>query len=618
MNNPGSIKVSPGKIHPSSKAGDGLWFRGLKRIWISLLFILSFAVAGHLPGQAISSAAKKPKDSKPVIAVLGSSLAAGWVTSREAKFDMQNGWAFRLERLLSDRGFRTMNISRPGDTTHKVLQRMEKDLFPLEPDFVIISLSLENEGIRGIHDKIPEQVYQEFKANLKSIIKRCREKKIVPVLASCYPSDNYTEDKHYTFVKDMNLELAGWDVPGINLMGALDNGQGGFVDGITFDLDHPDSRGHAELFYSVVPSLFEALSQGIPLPAKNGVSGYFPLEKSRHPAPLSFQPADPLHSFTLSFEVKPASSGVLAAILNTEGDYSRLHWQAENKTLIYQSGKEKRLTLYSRLAEVDGWLHITLSHHYLKGKTQIFVNGRLAGSVKESIIPVHLVLGGHGDMDSAAFPMTADFRNWMIHRSALNEGEAIALSEGLLLQPSLELFSPLTDEYAGSPHFLKNLAQSTSCASAFPQIREGRFLSLKKRIAALDQSENIYVDPDEKEAIPIEPKDVDTLVGDFTVDKNLVLTVAREKDRLFLLFNGGELGKLELFALSPTRFFIRIVGPEAEAEFMRDEKGTISEIMLTIGPNKITGKKKHLRTQKPRLQKEDFKQSFCPIRKPKY
>lgn len=554
--------VKTGRPCIISQTHKGLNFKRLTGALVAMLFILSIQAAEHQSPDVKSSYGKKSEDSKPVIAILGSSLAVGWVTSRETKFDMKNGWAFRLERLLASRGFETVNISKPGDTTQKVLDRLEKDLFPLKPDFVIISLSLENEGIRGIQGKIPAQVYNEFKTNLKNIVNRCRERKIVPVMASCYPSDNYTEDKHYNYIKDMNLELAGWDVPGINLMGALDNGHGGFVDGVTFDLDHPDSQGHEELFYSIVPGLFEALSQAIPLPSIDSTSGYFPLEKSRHPAPLSFHPDDPLHSFTLSFEVRPESSGILASLQTLEGDFSRIQWRAKDKAFIYQPGEGKPQVLSSRPAKEDGWFHITLSHRYLKRETQIFVNGRSAEVIKESIIPVHLVLGGPGDKDSDVLPLTADFRNWMIYRSALNELEASALSEGHLLQPSLELFSPLAEEISTGPFFLKNLAQSTSRASAFPHSWEDHILSLKNKIAEIARSEKIFVDPNEKEAVPIEPKDLDELTGDFFVDENLTLTVAREKNRLFLLFNHGDMGKTELFPSQQATFSFTSLDPK--------------------------------------------------------
>ena len=64
------------------------------------------------------------------VVIIGSSLAAGWVTSREGRYDFQNGFAQRLGRLLAERGFDVVNVSVPGDSTRDVLDRLEKDLFP--------------------------------------------------------------------------------------------------------------------------------------------------------------------------------------------------------------------------------------------------------------------------------------------------------------------------------------------------------------------------------------------------------------------------------------------------------------------------------------------------------
>lgn len=562
-----------------------------KKTWIPILSALFALTAAVFPSSESSHGRPVDENRKPVIAVLGSSLAAGWVTSREARFDMQNGWAFRLERLLTDRGYKILNIAQPGDTTEKVLARLDKDLFPLAPDFVIISLSLENEGIRGIGGKIPDKIYEGFKSNLQTIIQRCREKRIVPIVASCYPSDNYTEDWHYRYIKAMNLELAAWNVPGINLLGALDNGRGGFIEGVTFDLDHPDSRGHAELFFSIVPGLFKALSQGVPIPAMASGTGFFSLKESSHPAPLSFIPEDPLHSFTVSFDIKPGSSGILAAIQNESGTISRLRWNDEDGTVIYESHSADPADRAAPFLKRSGWHNITLSHRHLNGKTLIFLDGRTADSVDETILPVHMVLGGSGQKDKTGLPLTADFRNWMIYRSALNEDEAALLAEGKLLQPSLDLYIPLDEKCEKRPQILKNYAQSTSRASAYPESWEDQVAEIKRKINALEQSEKIFIDPNAKKPVEIDSGIFDELTGDFAVDDHLVLTVAKENKRLFLLFNGGDMGKLELFPLSPNNYFMRIVGPDAEAEFKKDKAGAVTEIKLTIGPTTIIGKK---------------------------
>ena len=69
----------------------------------------------------------------------------------------------------------------------------------------------------------------------------------------------------------MNAPHQRWDVPSVNLLGAVDDGTGKWVDGFWWDSLHPNAAGHAELATTFVPSLFDALDRGMPTPRR--VSG---------------------------------------------------------------------------------------------------------------------------------------------------------------------------------------------------------------------------------------------------------------------------------------------------------------------------------------------------------
>ena len=88
--------------------------------------------------------------------MLGSSVAAGWVTAREARQDLRNGWVQRLARSVDPRGFQLVNVSVPGDDTRAVLERIDRDLLPLHPRHVIVGLSMSNEGLES---EDPEEVF---------------------------------------------------------------------------------------------------------------------------------------------------------------------------------------------------------------------------------------------------------------------------------------------------------------------------------------------------------------------------------------------------------------------------------------------------------------------------
>ena len=77
-----------------------------------------------------------------------------------------------------------------------------------------------------------------------------------------------------------------------------------------------------------------------------------------------------------------------------------------------------------------------LSHYTARGETLFFVDGTLAGTVAERLEPNRFGLGG----------AQADYRDLLIYRSALNADEVAALESGRLLQASLEVYSPLTDD----------------------------------------------------------------------------------------------------------------------------------------------------------------------------
>ncbi|MCJ7581744.1 MAG: GDSL-type esterase/lipase family protein [Candidatus Aminicenantes bacterium] len=571
----------------------------MKKIEFKMLaFFLLILVAGLLPAESLqlkSEPGVKVEDSgkkQPIIAILGSSMAAGWVTSREAKFDMKNGWAFRLERLLAPKGYRVINISMPGDTTDKVLDRLEKDLFPLDPDIVIISLSLENEGIRGLWDKEPQKVYADFRDNLKIIIEKCKKNGISPVVASCYASDNFTEDWHYAFIKKMNLELAQWQIPGINLLGALDDGTGRFVEGITFDLDHPDSVGHEELFHSIVPGMFDKILQGIPLSNKSTSNGFFPVRRREQTTPLSYISEHPIHSYTMHFEVRSMSPGTIASILGYQGRSSQLIWLDESRfQYISADGQEHFIK-----TDIEGksWNGVCISHRFIMGETRIFINGNPVFRIEEDLLPLQFILGGPGG-DSPKFESSrSDYREWMVYRTALNTDEAITLHQGILLQPSLELYVPLSEPDWENDEPLKNHALNSGSAFGFPSAKNMSLKHLRDQIEDAVGHEKIYVDPSVKKAIEVSLSSLKNLEGVYEVDSGLKITITLEDERLFSLFNDGKEGKLELFPLSPTRFFMNIVGPEAGMEFKNPVDGQTSEFLMQIGPQKIVGKRVRL------------------------
>ena len=538
-----------------------------------------------------------PVDQEKVIAIMGSSVASGWVTARERNQDMQNGYSFRLARWLAPRGFKVVNVSVPGDTTQKVLDRLEKDLFPLKPDFVVVALSLENEGIRGLGGKDPAQVYSGFRNNLREIVARCRARGIQPVLGSVYANNNFTEASHDKYVTDMNLEIAAWDVPSINFLGALDRGDGCFVEGITFDLDHPNDAGHRELFHSIVPGLFEALAQGKPMAVKDSGDGAVRFGASDAPAILSYVPDDPLRSFSLVFEVRPARPGVVTAVRDFDGKLRELA-VGHDGSLGYRDAAGRVHPLKASLLD-KAWHQIGVTHHFLKKEIRVFVDGTFIGTVADTIVPVQFVLGGPGGGPGGNPPAEGDYRDWMVYRSVLNPAEMAALKTGRLLQSSLEVYSPLKGETPAKDRPAANRAQSLGRVLFSPSNAEGDIERLKAAVQRENDDEKVYRDPAEKKPVTLAPEIMDRLTGLYEIAPGLTMTIEREGGRLFALINGGDAGKAELYALSEDSFFIKSVGQNMEITFGAGKDGRADRLTLKVDGREMVGKRKGSNENRP-------------------
>jgi hypothetical protein len=116
----------------------------------------------------------------------------------------------------------------------------------------------------------------------------------------------------------MNLLINSYDLPSANFLGAVDDGKGHWVEGYYSDSGHPNALGHEELFYTIVPSLFDAIRLGkTACPAPVGDDGGYAIvtrDAAVHD-PIRFTPEDTVHSFTTAFRVRSACTGTVAAVI---------------------------------------------------------------------------------------------------------------------------------------------------------------------------------------------------------------------------------------------------------------------------------------------------------------
>jgi len=367
------------------------------------------------------------------------------------------GYVARYAALLGQRAaagqgapWKVANISVPGDNTSKVAARWQRDLRPQQGRYVVLALSLGNEGLHGGG----QPVFEQYKTNLAQLVQRARAQGLVPVLTNCYTRNDYTAED-YAFIKQMNLLLHAWAVPSVNLLGAVDDGAGHWAPGYWDDTLHPNDAGHAELAHALVPSLFDALRAGKGTPRKVATS-YVRLGPGRRGAPtsLALQPEALLHPFTQVISFRAAGPGQLLTLQDSTATGSlRIE---PGGALSYTSAKGGRLASQRRVA--DGrWHQLVLTHYYAGGRTVLYLDGAEVGRLAEKLLTRRLRLGG------SQAPVGGRYRNWLFYRAGMNADEVRALAADSLLQSSLELYAPLDGRSVAATDSLTNLAQSTNC-----------------------------------------------------------------------------------------------------------------------------------------------------------
>jgi lysophospholipase L1-like esterase len=404
------------------------------------------------------------------IAVFGSSVANG----RGDEF-ARDGYTGLLRALMARKGWEVLNQSRGGDNTKTLMTRFAPDgspdaktryLMTVNPSYVVVGLSFGNENLYESKTKAEKDaVYDGYLKGIRAVVDRARQNGVIPVVMLCYTRDLYTPED-YEYVRRANVEQAQWDVPTVNVLGAIDDGKGHWALG--WDDKHPQASGHAEFTYAFVPSLFEALEKGKPNPVKATGGGFARIASGT--APLTFAPEETMHPFALSFMVRTQTDGTIAAISGStlaarsevrsnEGKpFSATTLVADKSfaaSLVVQNGRfgyrgaSAASGVISDVRADAQWHHVVLSHFTARGETMLFVDGKLAGRVAERLEPKIFVVGNRGD-----------YKDLFLYRSALNADEVAALHAGKMLKGSLEVYSPLTDADLKADGTVENRAQS--------------------------------------------------------------------------------------------------------------------------------------------------------------
>lgn len=383
------------------------------------------------------------------ISVFGSSVANGQGATDYYGYAYQYGNLLqrRYRKNESDYPFYTSGVSIGGNSTVNLLNRYDELVHDFSR-YVIIGLSMGNEGLHEASDK--RTVFEQFANNMQTIINKVRSDGKIPVVMNNYTRGDYTASD-YTYVKRMNLLIHEWDVPSVNVLGAIDNGYGKWADGYMQDTWHPTTSGHNEFLYAMPPSLFDAIADGKPQPVRD-MTGEMILDKANV---IMFEGENTVHPYTVSVRFKGGDSGRLFAVCGSSGIVAGHVSVDANGHVVYASLSGE--SLESDQVVNDGeWHTVTLTHYYAQKRTLLYVDknlvGELSGRMSLGVVTV-------GDPDSDVSRIFGELFFW---RSALNVNEVGAVVDGKMLKSSLEIYSPLSVTKAGP---VKNMAQTNNYAT---------------------------------------------------------------------------------------------------------------------------------------------------------
>ncbi|MEI6555759.1 MAG: T9SS type A sorting domain-containing protein [Paludibacter sp.] len=385
------------------------------------------------------------------ISQMGSSVSFGWGAVSN------HGYAYLYNQQLNQRynagvgaNWNISNISIGGNSTVDLLNRWDSDLLNNCSKYVVYALSLANEGIIGGG----QNIYDQFKNNLLLLINKAKSVGKIPIIANCYTNGFYATSE-YNYVKQMNLLIHQWDVASINLLGGIDDGSGKWpVSPVNYQYDsaHPNDAGHAELFYTMVPSLYDAIQVGKAQPQKKG-NTYMVMGKMVSNDLLNYSPDNTIHSFTTTFDVKTTGSGVISTFSNNSATGTL---RIEPSGVVTYMSPLGGSVSGSAIVNDGQWHKITLTHYYAWGKTLLYTDNTLAGNLTEKLTPTTFTLNNSNSPDNISY------REWMFYRAGMNSDEVVALNAGSMLKSSLEMYSPLDGLHTNSGDELVNMAQSTN------------------------------------------------------------------------------------------------------------------------------------------------------------
>jgi lysophospholipase L1-like esterase len=299
----------------------------------------------------------RPTSESKRIVILGSSSARGLGSSNCTS----TSWAAKFGVAMVGKGYTVYNVSHEGDNSTAVINRFYTDVAPLLPNFVILAVSISNDGgpTAGNVNFHEQSVHR--------LIKMVEGIGAIPVLMGQFPNNGYTVAQ-YGMLQDLYQQEEKLGVPIFDfLSSSVDPTTGHYLSQIaSSDGTHPDDNGH-NVFYQSIPQSYFDVAHTVRWTETPHVSQAWRWGSDTTNIPLKVTPFPSLASFTASLWAKDNGSnfsfmgrydsqgGNCVGCQMADPMIFRTSLQANDIVLLYNGHSvRKSLEFYSRLTAIPG------------------------------------------------------------------------------------------------------------------------------------------------------------------------------------------------------------------------------------------------------------------------
>lgn len=378
--------------------------------------------------------------------------ALGWKGLMNSYY---NGWGYT---------FRSRGVG--GNTSQQALDRFDFDIATSKARFVIIGVTIGNEGFHdAVDDAGRETAYRTIKSNTLKMVNKIKDHGKIPIIVTQFPTQRYNAI-HMQYARQINHELEAMGLYVLDFMNSvLDQAS---VDSwpittASYDISHLNDTGQ-KAFAKSIPYIWEQL-RFQPAGYLESQRGYIHTGNNVTDVPMSFSlyKGTAIESFTVSmmFKLNEAPGGATSLMsLGTNGG-ERIFVNADGSISLFRTpvGSSTSIGAAGTIA-VGKWYRLTMSWNKIDGKLDIDLNGTSLYSATETGLTAFGTLNIGGRPGATFYLKNANIKDVIVYRTKKQAHQIRQLHDGIISQSALELYAPMNDKITAGGTSLINMAMT--------------------------------------------------------------------------------------------------------------------------------------------------------------